>query len=305
MKKLFSVILFLTPVLLFAQQNTGNLTIFSEDGDKFFLVLNGEKQNNAPQSNLRLEELTQPYYSAKIIFVDSSIEAISKNNLLVASADNVMMDVTYKIKKDKKGKAKLNYYSAIEVQRDYIPPAGVHVYHYGRPAVVQISDGTVLTSTTTTTNNNAVSASVNAPGVNMNIAISDPLMQTTTTTTTTTTTSSNNNYSNNNHNSNNRSRDCNSWPMNSTNFAAALKSIGNGGFDETKLSTAKSICRKNCLSVDQIIKVCNHFGFEETKLDFAKYAYNHCTEKKNYFKVNDVFSFSSSKESLNNYINEL
>lgn len=305
MKKLFSVILFLTPVLLFAQQNTGNLTIFSEDGDKFFLVLNGEKQNNAPQSNLRLEELTQPYYSAKIIFVDSSIEAISKNNLLVASADNVMMDVTYKIKKDKKGKAKLNYYSAIEVQRDYIPPAGVHVYHYGRPAVVQISDGTVLTSTTTTTNNNAVSASVNAPGVNMNIAISDPLMQTTTTTTTTTTTSSNNNYSNNNHNSNNRSRDCNSWPMNSTNFAAALKSIGNGGFDETKLSTAKSICSKNCLSVDQIIKVCNQFGFEETKLEFTKYAYNHCTEKKNYFKVNDVFSFSSSKESLNNYINEL
>ena len=70
---------------------------------------------------------------------------------MLASADNVMMDVTYKIKKDKNRKTKLNYYSAIEVQQDYIPPAGVHVYHYGRPALVQVSNGTVLTTTTTTT----------------------------------------------------------------------------------------------------------------------------------------------------------
>ncbi|HMK05871.1 MAG TPA: DUF4476 domain-containing protein [Ferruginibacter sp.] len=301
MKKLFLAIVFSVPFLLFAQQKTGNLTVFSEDGDKFYLVLNGEKQNNAAQANLRLEELPQPYYNAKIIFADSSIATISKNNLMIASADNVMMDVTYKIRKDKNGKAKLNYFSDIEVQQDYIPPVGVHVYHYGKPAVVQVSNGTVLTTTTTTNNSSIVAANlnVNGVGVGMNVAIVDPLMQTTTTTTTTS-----NNYSNTNNNVNSNNGGCNGRPMNTTDFSAALKTISNGSFEETKLSTARSICSKNCLSADQVIKVCNLFGFEETKLSFAKHAYKHTTDRKNYFKVNDVFSFSSSKEELNKFIGE-
>lgn len=296
MKKLFLAILFLVPAILSAQQKTGNLTIFSEDGDKFYLVLNGEKQNEQPQSNLRLEDLPQPYYNAKIIFADANIPAISKNALMIASADNVMMDVTYKIKKDKAGKAKLNYFSAIEVQRDFIPPAGVYVYHYGRPSQVQVSNGTVLTTTTTS---DVVVANVNAPGISMNVAISDPLMQTTTTTTTTTTSDAN--YSTND-NYTRKERGCSGYPMNSSNFAAALKTIGNSSFDETKLTTAKSIASKNCLSSDQVVKICNLFSFEESKLAFAKHAYQYTTDKKNYFKVNDVFSFSSSKEELSRFV---
>lgn len=300
MKKLFLAILFSVPAILFAQQKTGNLTIFSEDGDKFYLVLNGEKQNSTPQSNLRLEELPQPYYNAKIVFEDANLAPISKNALMIASADNVMMDVTYKIKKDKTGKTKLNYYSAIEVQRDFIPPAGVCVYRYGAPSQARVSNGTVLTTTTTTTTNDAVVANVNAPGISMNIAINDPLMQTSTTTTTTTSSSS---YSNSNTNHNESKKEgCSGWPMNSSDFAAALKTISNSSFDETKLTTAKSIASKNCLSSEQVVKICNLFSFEDSKLAFAKHAYKYTTDKKNYFKVNDVFSFSSSKEELIKFV---
>jgi len=303
MKKLFLAVIMSIPALLFAQQKTGNLTIFSEDGDKFYLVLNGEKQNSVPQSNLRLEELPQPYYSARIVFEDPNLAPISKNNLMIASADNVMMDVTYKIKKDKTGKTKLNYYSSIEVQRDFIPPAGVHVYHYGSPAVVQVSNGTVLTTTTTTTNGAGASANVNVNGmgVGMNVSINDPLMQTTTTTTTTTTSG---NPNSNNHHNEPGNGGCNGWPMNSTDFSAALKTIGNSSFDETKLTTAKSIASKNCLSSDQVVKICNLFSFEDSKLAFAKHAYKYTTDKKNYFKVNDVFSFSSSKEELSKFVGD-
>ena len=301
MKKLFLAILFSVPAILFAQQKTGNLTIFSEDGDKFYLVLNGEKQNNTAQSNLRMEELPQPYYNVKIVFEDANLAPVSKNALMIAGADNEMMDVTYKIKKDKTGKAKLNYYSAIEVQRDFIPPAGVCVYRYGAPSQVRVSNGTVLTTTTTTTTNDAVVANVNAPGISMNIAINDPLMQTSTTTTTTTTSSSNYSNSNSNHNES-RNGGCSGWPMNASDFSAALKTIGNSSFDETKLTTAKSIASKNCLSSEQVVKICNLFSFEESKLVFAKHAYKYTTDKKNYFKVNDVFSFSSSKEELSKFV---
>lgn len=296
MRKLFFSFIMLLPLLLLAQQKTGNLTIFSEDGDKFFLILNGEKQNNVAQTNLRIEELSQPYYNAKIIFSDSTISGISKNNLLITDPDGVMMDVTYKIRKDKNRKAKLNYFSAIAVQQDYIPPAGIYVYHYGKPSVVHVSSGMVNTTTTTTTNNNdAVSANINLSGINVNVNVTDPYLETTTTTTTTS--------SNNNSNSLSNSG-CNGYPMSQTNFSAALKTIGNSNFEESKLTTAKNISSKNCLSADQVVKICKLFSFEESKLAFAKHAYSRTTDQKNYFKVNDVFSFDSSKEEMNRFVGE-
>ncbi|MEP7165158.1 MAG: DUF4476 domain-containing protein [Ferruginibacter sp.] len=294
MRKLFFLVIMSFPFILAAQQKVGNLTIFSEDGDKFFLILNGEKQHNVAQANLRIEELPQPYYNARIIFADSTIAPISKNNLLIADAEGTMMDVTYKIRKDKTRKARLNYFSAIAVQQDYIPPAGVYVHHYGMPAEMQVSSGNIKTTTTTTTNDVAA-VSVSVSGINMNIVVADPYNTSTTTTTGT--------YSSSNNNSSYKSGSgCNGWSMNSRDFAAALKTIGNSNFEESKLTTAKSISTKNCLSSDQVVKICNLFSFEESKLVFAKHAYKHVTDQKNYFKVNDVFSFDSSKGELSKFV---
>ena len=86
---------------LFAQQPFGHLTIFSENGDKFYLILNGEKINEIAQANLRVEELVQPYYNAKVIFEDGSKTEITKNFLQIADVDGIFSDVTYKIKRDK------------------------------------------------------------------------------------------------------------------------------------------------------------------------------------------------------------
>ncbi len=302
MKQILTSLLLFTSSMAFAQtQKTGNLTIFSEDGDKFYLVLNGEKQNNGPQTNLRVEELTQPFYNARIIFADSALAPISKNNLMIESVDNVMMDVVYKIKKDKTGKPKLNYFSSTEVKKDYIPPAGVHVYHYGMPAMVQVSNGTTLTAvTTTTTYGDGVSASmnVNGMGVGLNVSVTEPQIQTTTITTTTT-----ESYSGNSSPASNTSG-CNGYPMGATDFSAALQTVEKANFDDSKLSSAKTIASKNCLSADQVVKICRLFNFEDNKLVFAKFAYRYTTDKKNYFKVLDVFTFSSNKDELNKFMEE-
>lgn len=101
------------------------------------------------------------------------------------------------------------------------------------------------------------------------------------------------------------SRGCNgSLPMSSPNFNEAKNTISKSSFDDTKLSTAKSIVSNNCLTTDQVVAICNLFSFEENKLTFAKYAYVYTTDPKNYFKVNNVFSFSSNKEELNEYIQQ-
>ena len=282
------------------QQMGGNLTIFSEDGDAFYLVLNGEKQNEEPQTNIKIEDLPQPYYSAKIIFEDKKLATISKSALNIADADGKMMDVTYKIKKDKNNKVKLNYYSMIPVPQDFVPPAGMFVRHFGQPV-----RGNVNIDNNQPRNNgnngSGFGANVNMPGVNLNITISDPELNGNPGNNNNGNQNNNSGNNNNNQNTNTNSAVCR-VPMSSTDFLDAKKTINESSFDETKLSTAKSIISSNCVTVDQVIAICNLFSFEDKKLEFAKFAYGRTTDPRNYFKVANVFNFSDSKEELSEYI---
>ena len=318
MKKMYSftLIFFMTISAVFAQKY-GNLTVFSEDGDKFFLILNGEKQNEIPQTNIRIEELNQPYYSARVIFEDKALQPITKNNLMIQDAEGVFVDVTYKIKKDKNNKVKLNYYSQTAVQPDFIPPSGMYVRHFGQSEETQREPNTngskttttTTKTTTTTSNNDNIGASINMPGMNMSISISDPDLDAHSTVTNTTTT----HHSSSTHTSGGNAPkpkqqqqqytgNCKGWPMSTADFNSAKNTIDESSFDDTKLSTSKSIATTNCLTTDQIIEICKLFSFEENKLAFAKFAYKATTDPKNYFKVNTVFNFSASKDELNRFI---
>jgi hypothetical protein len=319
MKQFFLILLFVMPILGFAQfQQGGTLNVFSEDGDKFTLVLNGEIQNDVPQTNVRVEELPQPYYSAKVIFENKSLATISKNNLMVTDVDGKFMDVTYKIRKDKQNKPKMNYFSMIPVQENFIAPSGMYVHRFGQPFGGPVVGTTVVggpavgvgvtRTTTTTTQSNTVGASVNVGGLGMSVTIQDPEADFGTTTHTTTTTTHQSGGGINQQprprtQTQTQTRGCSgNWAMNSANFAEAKNTIEEGSFDDTKLSTAKSIVTSNCLSTDQISQICNLFSFEENKLAFAKFAYPYATDPRNYFKINNVFSFSTSKEELNSFI---
>ena len=301
MKKIYFTIAFaLTTMLSFAQAPIGNLTIFSENGDAFYLILNGEQQNDIAQTNLRIEELTQPYYNAKIIFEDKSLMDISKNNLAIANFEGEYMDVTYKIKRDKnnKNKLKLNFYSEIPVDRFFIAPKNVHVIHYGVPEPAPVRTISQTTTTTTQGNSsNGVGVGVILGGVNMNININEPTGVYSQTTTTTT------------HSGHVEPeyvpapKGCNSsYAMSSGDFNSALTSVKKQGFDDVRLKVAKQIVSANCLDVNQIKQMANTISFESTKLDFVKYAYDFCTEPNKYFKLNDIFAFSSNVDDLTDYI---
>jgi hypothetical protein len=259
---------------------------------------------------LRVEDLNQPYYNAKIKFEDKSLMDISKNNLMLTDVDGIFSDVTYKIKRDKnnKTKMKLNYFSSIPVRPDFIPPSNVHVIHYGQPrpvpvVVQQTTTGVAQTTTTTTTQTGGATmgVGVNVGGVNMGITINDSMgsgavTQTTTTTTTNVGGTHAVDYDE-------PVRGCNGRTcMTSGNFNAALATIQKQSFEDTRLKTAKQVITANCLNVDQIIQIANTFNFEDNKLDFAKYAYDYCIEPRNYFKLNGIFSFSSNVDELSDYV---
>lgn len=277
----------------------GHLTIFSEDGDKFQLILNGELINDVPQTNLRVEDLNQPYYSAKIKFADASLQDVSKNNLMIADVDGAFTDVTYKIKRDKNkaGKMKMNFFSQVPVVQGFIPPSNVHVIHYGQPRQVIVQNTGVVTQTQTTTiqNNNNINVGVNIGGVSMGVNINEPSGGVVTQTTTTTTSAG---YHQDAVDQGCKGNSC----MTNGNFSSALATLKKQPFDESKLKTAKQIIAANCLNVNQVIEIANLFSFEDNKLEFAKFAYDYCIEPRNYFKLNGIFSFSSNADALSDYV---
>lgn len=179
-----------------------------------------------------------------------------------------------------------------------------------------------VNETNSTTSGGNVGMNINVDGMNMGINMNVPNMDvqssgtTTTTTRTTTSTSSSSSNSTVPAHTTRPSQPANNQPANATiagnsnctrsmdeaSFGKAKQTIASKGFDDTKLSTAKQVAKANCLTTDQILEVMKIFGFEESRLDFAKYAYDYCFDQNNYYNISQGFSFDSSTEELNEYI---
>jgi hypothetical protein len=93
-----------------------------------------------------------------------------------------------------------------------------------------------------------------------------------------------------------------SWPMQSKDYSNAQNSIKKASFEEDKLKIAKQVAKSNCFTTEQVKGILKLLTFEESKLDFAKFAYSRTYDIGNYFSVNDVFTFSASKDELNEFL---
>lgn len=389
-------LLILSSLSLFSQG--GNLVVFSEDADRFYVLLNGVHQNKEPQSNVKIINLPMGQYKIKVIFQDNSLAPQEKMGYVEGN-----QEFSFNIKRDKKGVLVMKLFSVVPATSQIL--SGQFLVDYGQPS--QTSQNVVQNNVNTNQSSNAVyqntnqqnsnqtnpvqsnvsvqtqtngiqntntvqtntqmgsgsvgfnmNVNVNENGMNVNVnGIGDPNLsqqqqvntqintgqpqmnssyqQTTTVTTTRTVNgqvveqNSNTTYNNasnggvnvqmntqNNQNTQNWNQN-NQQQMNTnqqnvttngcftmydsdfTNFTNSMKSKG---FEDTKLTLAKQIIAKQCLSAAQIKTVMSLFGFEETRLDFAKLAYKRCSDPLNYYMVNDAFQFESSIEELNEYI---
>ena len=73
---------------------------------------------------------------------------------------------------------------------------------------------------------------------------------------------------------------------------------------DDKVRIAKQIIRTNCLVIEQLVEILEEITFDEGQLDLAKFAYEHIYDLENYYQVYGVFSFSSSGEELDEYIQD-
>ena len=91
-------------------------------------------------------------------------------------------------------------------------------------------------------------------------------------------------------------------PMEESSFIASLVSVSTPPFDPMKLSAAKKLANEHCLTTTQVKEVMYIFDSESTRLGFAKYAYDHTWDVKNYSDVGDALHSSKSKKELEDYV---
>lgn len=74
-------------------------------------------------------------------------------------------------------------------------------------------------------------------------------------------------------------------------------------FENTRISGMRQALRsKKCISTAQVRELLKMFSFEASKLDLAKFAHEFVHDKDNYYTVSEEFSFDSSKEDFNRFL---
>lgn len=326
---------------LFAQAS--KISVFSENGEKFWVVINGIRQNSKAQTNVKVEGLDQPNYRVRVIFEDEKITPVDKS-IMTTDVDDKPTYCTYVLRKDKKGamQMKVNSYMPLGEDNKQSSPPGQEVVQYhteeistgqqqadvnvsGISAGIQISENGSAVDNAGDPNssddgqnmhNAGVNFQVSDPEsgekVNLNMNISVSGMETGTSVRETTTTrktvkpqvkevkpvSGRTEPS-----AEKTTANCKS-PVPASSLNSMKASLEKQAFEDTRLKMAKDIIRRNCYSCAQIKELLALFSFEKNKLDLAKFAYDSCTDKGNYYTINDVFSFSSSTDELTEFLGQ-
>jgi len=169
--------LLLSSQIIFAQ-GTGNAIFFAEQGEKFFITINGEQQNNEALSNVKVQGLKASNddfavpYKVKVIFEDNTISNLDKTVYVHDSKE-----ITFKIKTNKKGNYVMRMFSETDIQP---ATSDQFVTTFGSPAPAQTTEvtTTTVTETTTTTtgnpdNGNTTNVDMDMMGVGTNVTVTD------------------------------------------------------------------------------------------------------------------------------------
>ncbi|MFT5921575.1 MAG: hypothetical protein ACI8TS_000906 [Flavobacteriales bacterium] len=314
---LLSLGLSLFSIALLAQDAA--LVLFSENGELFTVLLNGEKQNEAPLSRVRCVDLNQEFYQVTVDFDDALLLDFKAN-----FAIDKGMETTAIVKQNKKGKFVLRMFGSsplskvsVEPVAEYVPLAPRAEGNVIEDATQDVSTGTdiKIAETGADLNQGGIDIEMNVPGfdlkIKMDIPDEDLEMNSSYSEEISSSSTVNNRMSLPVEDeviekpiaapSYNGSTGCD-WPEDDTTFDNAIKTIEGKSFEDSKITLAKQIAKNKCLTAHQVMKVMMTFDFEASKLDFAKYAYDFTYDQGNYYVVNDAFGFELTIDELNDYL---
>lgn len=318
------------------QAQNCNAVFFNQDGSRFQVVLNGVLQNINFETNVKVTDLKfEGSYKVTVIFEDNQFASVTKSIYMM---DN-NTEYSFEIKKNKKGEYVMRPSGMVAIaQAPVAPQQSVVSYSTTPPSAPaatttttvqpQATTDVVVTETVTTTTtvdpanqeNISVGMNVGGVGMNVNVSVNDGGMntgtnvQTTSSQTVTTTTVTSSSTSSGNYNDGMTTNPVHEpisveatptgchQAIPSSDFSAGKASVEKQSFADTKLKVAKTFTKNNCLSVKQIKEIMGLFSFEETKFEYAKFAYDFCADKKNYYQLSDDFTFATTVDEFNEFL---
>ncbi len=311
MKTSLLLILLLSQVALFAQSN---LSIFNNNGQQFYVVLNGIRQNSKPETNVQVGQIKNGSYAVKVIFADGKTPDIDKNFMIDAP-----YDITARII-FKKGKGKLQLigqeptHGVIQEAVVYRPSdAAVYsdaVITQTLPVQTTTTIQTTGTSTVTNTDPNEnvnlnMNLSVGGVNVNLNANASGTGVGTSTsvseTTTTTSSTVSSSSSTISTTSTQGHTVNCTQTMNRLEAFKAELQ---DQSFEDDRLEALKLGLNKTCLTTAQAAQLLDLFSFDENRLEAAKYLSDRLTDRASAGELAKKLNFDSSKMEYRRYISE-
>lgn len=308
MKKIFLALLAI--LLVFSNYAQSNLIVFSEDGEAFNMTVDGSPATNLNASKAVFDGIKGDFVQTTITFKNPELGVLKKGLMIEPN-----MEITMTIKKNKKGDFVIRPVSSVAIEnapkRTLTPPL-LEEASITEEVITSSGNTTSTTTTITETTSSSMNVDSNDPVVGLNMSVNINVkdldanltskVSGTTTATITSTTSTTNTIQETEKDDISEEVEFTCAPMAMGDFVDAKKSISNKSFAEDKLTLAKQIIRGNCVSTDQVVEIMNLFSFEESKIEFAKAAYDKTTDKENYFKINDAFTYSSSINELNEFL---
>ena len=312
MKTIFLFSVLFTFSALYAQSN---LSIFNNNGQSFYVVLNGIRHNSKPETNVQVAQIKNGSYAVKVIFADGKTPDIDKNFMI-----DVPYDITARII-FKKGKGKLQLMGQ-EPTHGVLQEAVVYRPNDAAVYSDMIPIQTTTTTTTTTTGtipdeNVTLNMNLSVGGVNVNLnanasatGLGTGATITETTTSSSTTTTQINNQANAQHQQviaqvqqaplSNRVN-CTKTMNRLEAFKAELQ---DQSFEEDRLEALQLELKSTCLTTAQAEQLIDLFTFDENRLVVAKYLSDRLTDLANAGALAKKLTFDSSKMEYRRYISE-
>lgn len=301
------------------QAQSASTRVFSEEGYKFWLVLNGIRQNDEPKASVEVQGLKAQLYRARVIFENEDLAPLDQN-IFTSDVDGKVYHSVYRIRERRTffgnptGELVVRLQSAdvVNGERPTFQQEPIDVREEEEQAVqqsppareprereeseVKQSERTSRTEQQRPDFRGRVSHPHDRRGSRRQPPIEDRAERSA---------------------PEEKSKEVEtpksyvegyhgrigcSKPMSADAFKRALNTIENQSFSSTQLDVAKQVVDANCLSVQQVKAITQIFSFENGRLEFAKYAYHSTHDVDNYFELNDVFSFSASVSELSEYI---
>ncbi len=152
-------VLLLSPIVAHAQPpeagKGSTLTVYSDNHERFVLVLDGKPQNTVAQDDIKLTGLDKPVYDGKIVFEDKSLPILLAD-IRVTTPGNATdpsgkrADAYYNIRRTLDGTIELHFLSVVPINEKYLTNDVKYFAHKGGYGG-QFIDYTAPIATKTTT----------------------------------------------------------------------------------------------------------------------------------------------------------